>query len=90
VTSALAAAVAVDSEEASGSERRQEAARDGSPEAPAEIRVVPTRSRLRTVFTVSETAERRHSCRLKYNCNNTRIRLSRDLHGVELAYGNPA
>ena len=68
VASAPAALEAVDRDEAGSSERRQDAAGDGSPEAPAEVRVSAARRCLGSVLAVSETTERSHSCHLQDNC----------------------
>jgi len=69
--SAPAAPDTVDADEANCSKCRQDAARDRGPETPAEIREVQTRYRLGAVVAAGETAERRHCCRLEYDCKNT-------------------
>ena len=75
MTSAPAAPDAVDSDEASSSEDGQDAAGDGGPEAPAEIRVVLTRRCLGAVITARETAERRQRRCLQHNYNNNQLHL---------------
>jgi len=70
VTCSPAAPETVDTDEASCREQRQDAARDGDPETPAEIRVLLTHRYRGTVRIARETAERRHRSHLKDNCNN--------------------
>ena len=71
-----AAPETVDADEAACGQRGQETAGDGSPEAPAEVGVVGAGRRRGAVLATRESAERRHSRRLHYNCNIIRNALS--------------